>query len=184
MTRERIYFEASSLKEHGRWCGEHVPQVYHFDRTMSVIAMRYLEPPHMVLRKGLIAAVEYPLLAHHMSDYMSRTLFFNSILYHSTTHHKLGGKFTTHAISLLSVYQHLSSFVYFYDFNLLKFGGLNTILIVLLFKTSILSIVFSIFVYLVFCTLKTSALVVLLKSNFSFSFYLIYFRHNFSMNLY
>ncbi|XP_022148714.1 methylthioribose kinase-like [Momordica charantia] len=90
MTRERIYFEASSLKEHGRWCGEHVPQVYHFDRTMSVIAMRYLEPPHMVLRKGLIAAVEYPLLAHHMSDYMSRTLFFNSILYHSTTHHKLG----------------------------------------------------------------------------------------------
>ncbi|OVA02046.1 Aminoglycoside phosphotransferase [Macleaya cordata] len=88
MTKERAYFEAVTLKEHGRWCPDRVPEVYHFDRTMSLIAMRYLEPPHIILRKGLIAGVEYPLLAEHMSEYMSRTLFCTSLLYHSTTVHR------------------------------------------------------------------------------------------------
>ncbi|OVA02044.1 Aminoglycoside phosphotransferase [Macleaya cordata] len=89
MTKERAYFEALTLKEHGRWCPDRVPEVYHFDRAMALIAMRYLEPPHIVLRKGLIAGVEYPLLAEHMSEYMSKTLFCTSLLYHSTTVHRL-----------------------------------------------------------------------------------------------
>ncbi|XP_043711166.1 methylthioribose kinase [Telopea speciosissima] len=88
MTKERAYFEAMTLKEHGRLCADHVPEVYHFDRAMSLIGMRYLEPPHIILRKGLIAGVEYPLLAEHMSDYMAKTLFFTSLLYLSTTDHK------------------------------------------------------------------------------------------------
>ncbi|XP_010271300.1 PREDICTED: methylthioribose kinase [Nelumbo nucifera] len=88
MTKERAYYETMALKEHGRLCPDHVPEVYHFDRTMSLIAMRYLEPPHIILRKGLIAGVEYPLLAEHMSEYMAKTLFFTSLLYLSTTDHK------------------------------------------------------------------------------------------------
>ena len=32
---------------------------------MSLIGMRYLEPPHIIVRKGLIAGIEYPLLAEH-----------------------------------------------------------------------------------------------------------------------
>ncbi|GKV43197.1 hypothetical protein SLEP1_g50519 [Rubroshorea leprosula] len=80
--------QALALKEHGQLCPEHVPEVYHFDRTMSVIGMRYLEPPHIILRKGLVAGIEYPLLAEHMSEYMSKTLFFTSLLYLSTTEHK------------------------------------------------------------------------------------------------
>ncbi|GLT76695.1 hypothetical protein SLA2020_483400 [Shorea laevis] len=88
MTKERAYFEALALKEHGQLCPEHVPEVYHFDRTMSVIGMRYLEPPHIILRKGLVAGIEYPLLAEHVSEYMSKTLFFTSLLYLSTTEHK------------------------------------------------------------------------------------------------
>ncbi|KAF8406256.1 hypothetical protein HHK36_008341 [Tetracentron sinense] len=88
MTKERAYFEATTLKEHGRLCPVHVPEVYHFDRVMSLIAMRYLEPPHIILRKGLIAGIEYPLLAEHMSEYMANTLFFTSLLYNSTTEHK------------------------------------------------------------------------------------------------
>ncbi|KAK3412325.1 hypothetical protein EUGRSUZ_I01098 [Eucalyptus grandis] len=88
MTKERAYFEAVALKEQGHWCPDHVPEVYHFDRTMSLIGMRYLEPPHIILRKGLIAGIEYPLLAEHMSEYMARTLFSTSLLYHSTTEHK------------------------------------------------------------------------------------------------
>lgn len=88
MTKERAYFEALALKEHGRHSPDHVPAVYHFDRTMSLIGMRYLEPPHIILRKGLIAGVEYPLLADHLSDYMARTLFFTSLLFLSTSEHK------------------------------------------------------------------------------------------------
>ncbi|EXB63689.1 hypothetical protein L484_027033 [Morus notabilis] len=88
MTKERAYFEAVALKEHGRWCPDNVPEVYHFDRTMSLIGMRYLEPPHIILRKGLIAGVEYPLLAEHISEYMAKTLFHTSLLYRSTTEHK------------------------------------------------------------------------------------------------
>lgn len=92
MTKERAYFEALALKEHGRLCPEHVPEVYHFDRTMSVIAMRYLKPPHIILRKGLIAGIEYPLLAEHMSEYMAKTLFSTSLLCLSTAAHKKAGK--------------------------------------------------------------------------------------------
>lgn len=91
MTKERAYFEAVALKEHGRWCPDNVPEVYHFDRTMSLIGMRYLEPPHIILRKGLIAGVEYPLLAEHISEYMAKTLFHTSLLYRSTTEHKSAG---------------------------------------------------------------------------------------------
>ncbi|XP_066349912.1 uncharacterized protein [Miscanthus floridulus] len=90
MTRERAYFEASTLREHGRLCPEHTPEVYHFDRAMSLMGMRYIEPPHIILRKGLIAGVEYPLLADHMSDYMAKTLFFTSLLYNNSTDHKKG----------------------------------------------------------------------------------------------
>ncbi|KAI0492533.1 hypothetical protein KFK09_026806 [Dendrobium nobile] len=88
MTKERAYFEALTLREHGRLCPAHVPEVYHFDRPLSLIAMRYLKPPHIILRKGLIAGIEYPLLAEHMSEYMARTLFFTSLLYRSTSEHK------------------------------------------------------------------------------------------------
>ncbi|VFQ68383.1 unnamed protein product [Cuscuta campestris] len=88
MAKERAYFEATTLKEHGRLCPEHTPEVYHFDQTMCLIGMRYIEPPHIILRKGLIAGIEYPLLAEHMSDYMSKTLFFTSLLYLTTTDHK------------------------------------------------------------------------------------------------
>lgn len=88
MTKERAYFEATTLKKHGSLCPAHVPEVYHFDRMMSLIGMRYLEPPHIILRKGLIAGVEYPLLAEHMAEYMSRTLFYTSLLYTTTTEHK------------------------------------------------------------------------------------------------
>lgn len=88
MTKERAYFEVTALKEHGKFCPEHVPEVYYFDRAMALFAMRYLEPPHIILRKGLIAGVEYPLLAEHISDYMAKTLFHTSLLYLSTTEHK------------------------------------------------------------------------------------------------
>lgn len=92
MTKERAYFETTVLQEHGRLCPDHVPEVYHFDRQMCLIGMRYIEPPHIILRKGLIAGIEYPFLADHMSEYMARTLFYTSLLYLTTTVHKNEGK--------------------------------------------------------------------------------------------
>ncbi|GFP87931.1 methylthioribose kinase [Phtheirospermum japonicum] len=88
MTKERAYFEATTLQEHGRLCPDHVPEVYHFDRTMCLIGMRYIEPPHIILRKGLVSGIEYPLLAEHISEYMAKTLFYTSLLYLTTTDHK------------------------------------------------------------------------------------------------
>ncbi|XP_057964629.1 methylthioribose kinase-like [Malania oleifera] len=90
LTKERAYFEFLTLKEHAHLCPDHVPEIYHFDREMALIGMRYLEPPHIILRKGLIAGIEYPLLAEHMSEYIARTLFKTSLLYHSTMEHKRG----------------------------------------------------------------------------------------------
>lgn len=91
MTKERAYFEATTLRKHGGLSPDHVPEVYHFDRTMALIGMRYLEPPHIILRKGLVAGIQYPFLAEHMADYMAKTLFFTSLLYHDTTEHKRAG---------------------------------------------------------------------------------------------
>ncbi|XP_027106026.2 methylthioribose kinase [Coffea arabica] len=88
MTKERAYFEARTLREHRRVCPDQTPEVYHFDRAMCVIGMRYIEPPHIILRKGLIAGKEYPLLAEHISNFMAKTLFFSSLLYLTTTEHK------------------------------------------------------------------------------------------------
>ncbi|XP_020237094.1 methylthioribose kinase [Cajanus cajan] len=88
LTKDRAYFEATALEEQGRLAPNHVPQVYHFDLTMSLIAMRYLEPPHIILRKGLIAGIQYPLLAPHMAHFMANTLFFTSLLFRSTLDHK------------------------------------------------------------------------------------------------
>ena len=68
-----------------------MPEVYHFGHTMSLIGMCYLERPHIIVRKGLIAGIEYPLLAEHMSEFMARTLYFTSLLYRSTTEHKRAG---------------------------------------------------------------------------------------------
>jgi 5-methylthioribose kinase len=88
MAKERAYFEAITLQDQGRLCPNHVPEVYHFDKTMCLIGMRYLAPPHIILRKGLIAGIKYPLLADHISDFIAKTLFYSSLLYLTTTQHK------------------------------------------------------------------------------------------------
>jgi len=92
LTKDRAYFEATALEEQGRLTPHHVPQLYHFDPTMSLIAMRYLPPPHIILRKALIAGIQYPLLARHIAHFMANTFFFTSLLFHSTLDHKRQGK--------------------------------------------------------------------------------------------
>ena len=91
MTSDRSYYEAITLQKHANLCPQHVPEVYHFDRVMSTIIMQYLEPPHIILRKGLIKGTIYPLLAEHMSEYMAMTLFHTSLLAITTLVHRSAG---------------------------------------------------------------------------------------------
>ncbi|XP_076954862.1 methylthioribose kinase-like [Bidens hawaiensis] len=88
LAKERSYFEATALKRQHELCPKHVPEVYHFDRTLSLIGMRCIEPPHIILKKGLVSGEKYPLLAEHMSEFMANTLFYTSLLYLTTTQHK------------------------------------------------------------------------------------------------
>ena len=39
-----------------------VPKIYHYDRDLALIVMEYLTP-HVIMRKGLIRGIEYPLFA-------------------------------------------------------------------------------------------------------------------------
>ncbi|KAH1030844.1 hypothetical protein J1N35_043018 [Gossypium stocksii] len=78
-------FEAVTSKEHGGLCHEYVPQLDHLDRT---IEMQCSEAPHTILRKGLITAIQYRILAEHMFEYMVDSLFYGSLPYRPTTEHK------------------------------------------------------------------------------------------------
>ena len=88
MTLERAFFETSALRVQGALCAGRVPEVYAFDHPMAVTVMQYLAPPHIILRKGLIAGVVYPRLAEHVGGFMAATLFHTSLLALSTEQHR------------------------------------------------------------------------------------------------
>jgi 5-methylthioribose kinase len=75
----RSFFEARALAAEFAAAPEHVPEVFHVDDTLALIAMGYLTP-HVILRKGLIRGVVYPHLADHMASFLARTLFATSDL--------------------------------------------------------------------------------------------------------
>ncbi|CAM9104315.1 unnamed protein product, partial [Heterosigma akashiwo] len=51
LTLERAYFEHCALERQHALCPERVPEVYHFNRELGLIVMRFIEPPHEILRK-------------------------------------------------------------------------------------------------------------------------------------
>lgn len=61
--QDRVRIEAEALGEEAAVCPAHVPAVYLYDAPMHLIAMRYLAPPFLILRRGLIAGEVYPKLA-------------------------------------------------------------------------------------------------------------------------
>jgi len=68
------------LMEETKFAPEHVPRVFYFDRDMSLFVMEYLYP-HIILRKGIIAGIKYPLLSDHVSTFLAQTLFHTSDLF-------------------------------------------------------------------------------------------------------
>eukprot|EP01039_Chlorochromonas_danica_P005751 gene5751-6335_t len=81
LTLQRAEFEYQALTEELRMTeGRFVPEVFFFDRTNAVIAMRYVEPPHIILRKALIGAQRLSTLATDLGTFVALTLFRSSAL--------------------------------------------------------------------------------------------------------
>lgn len=83
----RSYYEHMALTEQARHVPKLVPKIYHYDRDLALIVMEYLTP-HIIMRKGLIQGIEYPLFASHIAEFMAQTLFNTSALATSAAAHK------------------------------------------------------------------------------------------------
>lgn len=75
----RAHYEHMALSEQARLTGGLVPKIHHYDETLALIVMELLEP-HIIMRRGMIQAVEYPKFAEDISTFMARTLYFTSDL--------------------------------------------------------------------------------------------------------
>lgn len=75
----RAHYEHMALSEQARLTGSLVPKIHHYDERQALIVMELLEP-HIIMRRGMIAATIYPKFADDISTFMARTLYFTSDL--------------------------------------------------------------------------------------------------------
>ena len=75
----RAHYEHMALSEQARLTGRLVPVIHHYDEKLALIVMELLEP-HIIMRRGMIAATVYPKFADDISTFMARTLYFTSDL--------------------------------------------------------------------------------------------------------
>ncbi|MCF1503924.1 S-methyl-5-thioribose kinase [Afifella sp. H1R] len=76
---ERAHFEHMALSREAQHAPGLVPEIYHYDETLALIAMELLEP-HIIMRHGMIAGTVYPKFADDLSTFAANTLFFTSDL--------------------------------------------------------------------------------------------------------
>ena len=91
LTLDRAEVEQAALVIQRHWDSRHVPEVYHFNKKLSLFVMEYIPPPHVILRKLLIdASAMRPLsFADDLSTFLANSLFNTSALALS------GGNFRT-----------------------------------------------------------------------------------------
>jgi 5-methylthioribose kinase len=75
----RSHYEYLALVHQARLAPGLVPAVLHHDEALALIAMELLEP-HIIMRKGLIAGVNYPRFVEDITTFLARTLFLSSDL--------------------------------------------------------------------------------------------------------
>ncbi|MCA3554922.1 S-methyl-5-thioribose kinase [Aestuariivirga sp.] len=75
----RAHYEHMALTWQARLTGALTPAIRHYDETLALIVMELLEP-HIIMRRGMIAGVEYPKFSADISRFMARTLYFTSDL--------------------------------------------------------------------------------------------------------
>ncbi len=83
LSKERMTYEIRSLERFAA-LSPYIPKIYHSDEEMSVLIMEYLNS-HVIMRKGMIAGIEYPRFAKHISSFLASTLFKTSSLYLSSS---------------------------------------------------------------------------------------------------
>ncbi len=77
LATDRIYFEATALTEFRECCTEHVPKVFHYNKSHCFIIMEDLNH-HYVIRQALVEGKKFPQLAEHMANFFAETLFRSS----------------------------------------------------------------------------------------------------------
>jgi 5-methylthioribose kinase len=77
LSRHRMDREIAALEVQRTLCPQHVPEIYFSSKEMSLLVMRNL-CEHRILRGELIERRRFPLLADHLSTFLSETLFHTS----------------------------------------------------------------------------------------------------------
>ncbi|MDA9496584.1 S-methyl-5-thioribose kinase [Bradyrhizobium sp. CCBAU 11357] len=75
----RAHYEYLALSRQAQLAPGLVPAVLHHNDGLALTAMELLEP-HIIMRKGLVAATRYPRFVDDITTFMARTLFFTSDL--------------------------------------------------------------------------------------------------------
>lgn len=75
----RAHYEHIALVEEGKHAPDLVPAVHLFDPVASMTVMDCLDG-HIIMRKGMIAAVRYPRFASDIARFLAETLFRTSDL--------------------------------------------------------------------------------------------------------
>jgi len=81
LTLKRALFESECLKYESMICPENVPHFYYFNEKLALLAMQFLEAPHIILRKGLISQQKYIDIGKTIGVFIARTCYFSSGLY-------------------------------------------------------------------------------------------------------
>ena len=103
---ERSWFEYNALTEQARHAPRLTPEVFHFDRAQAMIVMEYLHP-HVIMRKGLIRAIEYPRFADDIAEFLASTLFSTSVLAGTAAEHKARAELFAPNIALCKITEDL-----------------------------------------------------------------------------
>ena len=75
----RAHYEYLALEKQAQLAPGLVPTLLHHNDTLALNVMELLEP-HIIMRKGLVAGMQYPRFVDDITTFMARTLFFSSDL--------------------------------------------------------------------------------------------------------
>ncbi|MEY9120856.1 S-methyl-5-thioribose kinase [Bradyrhizobium yuanmingense] len=75
----RAHYEYLALSKQAQLAPGLVPAVLHHNEVLALTVMELLEP-HIIMRRGLVAATRYPRFVEDITTFMARTLFFTSDL--------------------------------------------------------------------------------------------------------
>jgi 5-methylthioribose kinase len=73
----RAWFEHRAAEVQSRHAGPRIPELLHFDERLYLIAMECCRP-HVIMRRGMIQGVVYPVFAGHIAEYLAATLYRTS----------------------------------------------------------------------------------------------------------